>query len=117
MDIWAVSAALRAENYVELDRYFNDKQSAYEKGAIDDLSLSGFFCLTGTSRADLLPFTQAWIAAYPESYAAHHIRAELLFLVGVHVALRARRIPRRIVWRSCSSILMRRLSMLNKHLS
>ena len=82
MEIWSAIELLRAERYAELDSYFNEKQRAWEQGEIDDFTLRKFYCLNNTARIDLLPYMTSWIEMFPNSYAAHHIKAELLLSIA-----------------------------------
>jgi tetratricopeptide (TPR) repeat protein len=82
MDIWSAISHLYAERFDVLDAYMNDKQSAWERGDIDDLELQAAFCLDGAARADLVLPARKWAQAYPSSYAAHQVLANLLLSVG-----------------------------------
>jgi TPR repeat protein len=86
MDVWTAITHLRAARYAELDAHFNGLQAAYEQGTLDDLSLAHQFCLGALARVDLIPAVEAWVAAFPQSYAAHHALASL----QVRVAWEAR---------------------------
>jgi tetratricopeptide (TPR) repeat protein len=80
MDIWSAISHLNAERFDVLDAYMNEKQVAWERGETDDFALD--FCLDGVARVDLLAPARKWVKTYPNSYAAHHVLASLLLVVG-----------------------------------
>jgi TPR repeat protein len=82
MDIWSAISHLYAERFDVLDAYSNEKQTAWERGDIDDLALQTAFSLDGAARVDLLEPARKWVKAYPDSYAAHQVLANLLISVG-----------------------------------
>jgi TPR repeat protein len=82
MDIWSAISHLYAERFDVLDAYMNEKQTAWERGDIDDLELQAAFCLDGAARVDLVLPARKWAQAYPSSYAAHQVLANLLLSVG-----------------------------------
>ena len=62
---------LRAGNDPVLDKKMNDLQEAYEQGMISDESLFHSFRAFYDTDPLLEGKYQAWVAAYPKSYAAH----------------------------------------------
>ncbi|MEZ0262029.1 MAG: DUF4034 domain-containing protein [Alphaproteobacteria bacterium] len=62
--------------YDLLDREMNGYQQAYEKGQINDVTLSGYFEAISAANPDNAEKYNAWIKAYPRSYAARQARAK-----------------------------------------
>jgi hypothetical protein len=66
---------MRAENYAALDQEMNALQGAYEEGVISDENLLHAFRAFYDTDPQLESNYQAWLAAYPKSYAAHFAHA------------------------------------------
>jgi len=62
---------LRKGQYVELDREMNQIQRDYEEGRRDDINLSHLFRAFYDTDPALDVKYEAWIAAFPHSYAAY----------------------------------------------
>ena len=82
MDVWATIDHLRAARFAALDQHFNALQSAYERGDIDDLKLADQFVVHAIRRVDVLPAIEAWVAAFPHSYAARQSAVSLYVRVA-----------------------------------
>jgi TPR repeat protein len=86
IDVWAAMEHLRAARFAQLDTHFNALQADYERGTIDDLALDGQFTISTIRRVDLIPAVEAWVKAFPQSYAARQSAVSL----HVRVAWEAR---------------------------
>ncbi|TVQ82481.1 MAG: DUF4034 domain-containing protein [Micavibrio sp.] len=69
------SRLLRDSQYELLDREMNRIQKDYESGKIDDVALSRFFNIFRDTNPVHAEKYNAWVAAYPQSYAARQARA------------------------------------------
>ncbi|MFH1157698.1 MAG: DUF4034 domain-containing protein [Pseudomonadota bacterium] len=70
---------LEEARYEELDREMTSVQQAYESGKIDDKTLEDYFSIFSNSNPAHAEKHNAWVKAYPRSYAARQARA-LYFL-------------------------------------
>lgn len=74
---------LRQRSYAQLDERMNDFQAAYRRGALADTSLLQEFYAFTLADPALEPNLDAWVAAYPTSYAARLARGIHYFGAGV----------------------------------
>jgi beta-lactamase regulating signal transducer with metallopeptidase domain len=74
---------LRQGSYAQLDERMNDCQAAYRRGALADTSLLREFYAFTLADSALEPNLDAWVAAYPTSYAARLARGIHYFGAGV----------------------------------
>ena len=74
---------LRQGSYAQLDERMNDCQTAYRRGALADTSLLQEFYAFTLADPALEPNLDAWVAAYPTSYAARLARGIHYFGAGV----------------------------------
>ena len=74
---------LRQQQYAELDRRMNGYQEAYRNGTLDEFSLLQAFAAFSLADPALASHFDAWIAAYPNSYAARLARGIYYFKSGV----------------------------------
>lgn len=72
---------LKTRQFDALQALLAPSWAAFESGALSDLGLSRAWSHMGLQRADLIEPTQAWVQAYPHSYAA------LLFAAQLHCAV------------------------------
>lgn len=74
---------LRQGSYAQLDQRMNDFQAAYRRGALADTGLLREFYAFTLADPVLEPNLDAWVAAYPTSYAARLARGIHYFGAGV----------------------------------
>jgi len=74
---------LRQERYGELDQRMNGFQYAYRSGSPNDEDLVQEFTAFELADPAMEPNLDAWIASYPNSYAAHLARGIHYFKSGV----------------------------------
>jgi hypothetical protein len=74
---------LRQGSYARLDEYMNGIQAAYRNGALSDTNLREEFFAFLQADPALEPNLDAWVAAYPASYAARVARGIHYFDAGV----------------------------------
>ena len=74
----AHSAMLQEGKYDQLDREMNQIQQEYEAGKWDDTDLQNRFSVFDFDDTNATPGANydAWVASYPQSYAAHQARAD-----------------------------------------
>jgi tetratricopeptide (TPR) repeat protein len=82
-DVRLSRALLRQGSADELDQRMNGFQQAYRSGLLDDVGLLLEFDAFVLADPALEPNLDAWIAAYPNSYAAHVARGLHYFKSGV----------------------------------
>jgi hypothetical protein len=74
---------LTDQHFAELDARMNGFQQAYERGSLDELGLLREFGAFATAQPAVQPALDAWVSAYPTSYAAHLARAVYFVKCGV----------------------------------
>jgi hypothetical protein len=78
-------ALLKQSQFALLDKELAEVQKSYEAGKIDDISLQESFSFSGGEADPALEEKyNAWVKAYPQSYAARQARAMYLYRVGFH---------------------------------
>jgi hypothetical protein len=83
---WAVAQSrslLSKARYAELDQRMNGFQQDYRNGSLDEVTLLQAFGAFSIVDPALQSNFDAWIAAYPNSYAAHLARGICYFKCGV----------------------------------
>jgi hypothetical protein len=65
---------LEEGHYEQLDATMNQVQKDYEVGKINDLELSDYFTVFTRTDSKLETLYNAWVEAYPKSYAARQVR-------------------------------------------
>jgi Domain of unknown function (DUF4034) len=83
---WAVAQSrslLSKGRYAELDQRMNGFQQDYRNGSLDEVTLLQAFGAFSIVDPALQSNFDAWIAAYPSSYAAHLARGICYFKYGV----------------------------------
>jgi len=82
-DVLLTRTLLRQQRYAELDQRMNGFQYAYRSGSPSDEVLLQEFSAFELADPDMEPNLDAWIATYPDSYAAHLARGIHYFKSGV----------------------------------
>lgn len=72
---------LKKRQFDALQALLAPRRAAFESGALSDMGLSRMWSHMGLQRADLIEPAQAWVQAYPHSFAA------LLFAAQLHCAV------------------------------
>jgi len=83
VDVRLTRMLLRQERYGELDQRMNGFQYAYRSGSPNDEDLVQEFTAFELADPAMEPNLDAWIASYPNSYAAHLARGIHYFKSGV----------------------------------
>lgn len=66
---------LKAGQYEELGKVLNQTQRDYERGKFNDLVLQDYFSIFNTDSPEFTKMLDAWVKAFPKSYAARQARA------------------------------------------
>jgi beta-lactamase regulating signal transducer with metallopeptidase domain len=82
-DVRLTRTLLRQQRYEELDQRMNGFQYAYRSGSPSEEGLLQEFSAFELADPDMEPNLDAWIATYPNSYAAHLARGIHYFKSGV----------------------------------
>jgi hypothetical protein len=82
-DVRDTRLLLRRGSYAQLDERMNGFQAAYRRGALPDTSLLLEFYAFSVGDPAMEPNLDAWVAAYPTSYAARLARGVHYFGAGV----------------------------------